>query len=36
MDLKDLTWDYADPPKDDAWRANGAQQLAETCCLYVL
>jgi hypothetical protein len=26
MDLKDLTWDYADPLKDDAWRA---RRLAE-------
>ncbi len=26
MDLKRLTWDYADPPKDDAWRA---RRLAE-------
>jgi hypothetical protein len=21
MDLKDLTWDYAEPLKDEAWRA---------------
>ena len=26
MDLKDLTWDYAEPLKDDAWRA---RRLAE-------
>lgn len=21
MDLRDLTWDYADPPGDELWRA---------------
>mgnify|MGYP006294654497 CR=1 FL=1 len=26
MDLRDLTWDYADPLEDDAWRA---RRLAE-------
>jgi hypothetical protein len=26
MDLKDLTWDYAEPLKDDAWQA---RRLAE-------
>lgn len=26
MDLKRITWDYADPPKDEVWRA---RRLAE-------